>query len=148
MTDFALTRRGLAGGAVVAVVGGVAGYFVAAGSAAARSTRGPTVANAAAPPSGAGGQRLVALASVPVGGGVVLGQQAVVVTRGADGVHAFSAVCTHQGCHVDRVQGGTIDCPCHGSRFDVTTGAVVAGPAPRPLPRIAVVVRDGQVVRS
>ena len=66
----------------------------------------------------------------------------------SDVVHAFSAVCTHQGCTVSTVAGGTIDCPCHGSRFDATTGQVRAGPAIRPLPPIAVVVRSGNVYTS
>jgi len=82
-------------------------------------------------------------------GGVILSGPKVVVTRTADGaVHGFSAVCTHQGCTVDVVGHGTIDCPCHGSRFDAATGAVVAGPALRPLPPIGVEVRNGQVFRT
>jgi Rieske Fe-S protein len=77
---------------------------------------------------------------------VILKDPAVVLTRTAtDDVHGFSAVCTHQGCTVAAVTGGTIDCPCHGSRFDATTGAVRAGPAPSPLPVVAVVVRAGKV---
>jgi Rieske Fe-S protein len=38
------------------------------------------------------------------------------------------------GCIVSQVSNGTIDCPCHGSQYNITTGAVVAGPAPAPLP--------------
>ena len=42
---------------------------------------------------------------------------------------AFSATCTHQGCTVNEVAGGTINCPCHGSKFAVADGAPTAGPA-------------------
>jgi Rieske Fe-S protein len=149
VTDFALSRRGVLSGAAVALVGGVVGFVVGGRSSAARGPRGTTAANAYGPPAPPGGAALVALARVPTGGGVVLAAQKIVVTRTADGaVHAFSAVCTHQGCTVDTVTRGTIGCPCHGSQFDAGTGAVVAGPATRPLPRIGVAVRNGQVVRS
>ena len=60
-------------------------------------------------------------------------------------MHAFSATCTHQGCTVGPVRDGRIVCPCHGSEFDARTGAVVRGPATRPLPQVRVVVRDGAV---
>ncbi|MER7761480.1 Rieske (2Fe-2S) protein [Streptomyces sp. NPDC097619] len=58
---------------------------------------------------------------------------------------AFSAVCTHSGCTVSKVANGTIDCPCHGSRFAVADAAVVAGPAPRPLPEKRITVTGGEV---
>jgi Rieske Fe-S protein len=107
------------------------------------------VANAYGPPVGDGGRLLVAVDEVPVGGGVVLGKKKIVVTQPApDDVRAFSAVCTHQGCTVNSVAGGHIDCPCHGSSFDAATGAVRNGPATRPLAKVAVVVRSGKVFAS
>src|SRR5829696_312009 len=61
---------------------------------------------------------------------------------------AYSAICTHQGCTV-AYKDGNLACPCHGSVFDPANGAaVVAGPAPRPLPEIPVKVEGGEVVRA
>ena len=78
---------------------------------------------------------------------MVVAAQNVVVTQPVAGTYkAFSAVCTHQGCTVDEVAGGTINCPCHGSRFAVADGAPTAGPAKKPLPEKAVAVRGGSVV--
>jgi Rieske Fe-S protein len=92
---------------------------------------------------------LVSLDQVPTGGGVVLEEERIVVTRSAtDDVRAFTAVCTHQGCTVDTVADGIIQCPCHGSRFDAGTGQVRRGPATRPLASVAVVVRSGEVFAS
>ena len=64
----------------------------------------------------------------------------------ADGTPvAYSSVCTHLGCAVLwRRQEGRLACPCHEGAFDPRTGAVVAGPPPRPLPRITLEQRaDG-----
>ncbi len=63
--------------------------------------------------------------------------------RGAtpDGYLAFSKVCTHAGCPVAlyREQSHELYCPCHQSRFNVLDGAKnVSGPAPRPLPQLAI----------
>ena len=71
----------------------------------------------------------------------------VVVTQPTKGVFkGFSAVCTHVGCLCNQVADGTIDCPCHGSKFTITTGAVVAGPAPSPLPAAPITVTDGKIL--
>ena len=148
MTERVVSRRSALRGAAAVAVGGVLGAVVARNSSAVRTKRGTTAANAYGPAPAATPTRLAAVADIPSGGGLVVDNPAVVLVRTADQVHAFSAVCTHQGCTVDKVANGLIQCPCHGSRFDAATGAVKAGPAPRALPAVAVVVRDGQVFTS
>src|SRR5262249_32894261 len=66
--------------------------------------------------------------------------------RAADGVVAYSGVCTHQGCPVNMwsKNNQTLFCSCHGSEFDPKNGAeVTAGPAPRPLPALPLKLEDG-----
>ncbi len=68
-----------------------------------------------------------------------------IVIRSANGtLAAMSALCTHAGCQVG-YEGGELICPCHGSVFDATTGAVIQGPATSPLPARRVVERNGQI---
>lgn len=99
-------------------------------------------------PAGAA-EALVATSEVPVGGGVVLGNEKVVVTQPRAGqFRGFSATCTHQGCTVAGVDSGTITCYCHGSAFDAATGAVKDGPAKKPLPEVPVRVEGGAVIRA
>jgi Rieske Fe-S protein len=92
---------------------------------------------------------LAAAGEVPVGGGLVLDDDGMVVTQPEKGeFRGFSSTCTHQGCAVASVEGGTINCPCHGSRFSIADGSVTAGPATAPLPEVAVKVTGGQVTRA
>jgi Rieske Fe-S protein len=85
-------------------------------------------------------------ADIPEGGGMIFKEQKVVVTRpsGSD-YKAFSAVCTHKGCSVSEVKGGTINCPCHDSKFDISDGSVKGGPATKPLPPAKVSVKGGKI---
>ena len=93
------------------------------------------------------GTVLGAASDIPVGGGAVYTAAKVVVTQPASGQYkAFSAVCTHVGCVVNKVTNGTIGCPCHGSEFKITNAAVVAGPAPSPLPARQITIVDGRII--
>lgn len=75
-----------------------------------------------------------AAAEVPLAGGVVLPAEQLVLTQPAAGeFHAFTAICTHQGCPVSRVEQRGIFCPCHSSIFDAVSGEPIAGPATEPL---------------
>ena len=70
-------------------------------------------------------------------------------SRAVDGVLAFSAICTHQGCDVTEflTKENALMCFCHFSKFDVMNlGSVVAGPAPRNLPYLALAVEGGELV--
>ncbi len=98
---------------------------------------------------GGSGGVLVPLADVPAGGAVAAKDASgapIVVSRPSSGAPvAFSAICTHMGCQVAPA-GNQLACPCHGSHFDALTGAVLQGPATKPLPSVPVHVENGQVV--
>jgi len=132
----------------VTAVGGCAGYGKGRPPAPAAEPGNPAPASAggtAAATGGAAGTAIAKVADIPVGGGTILAERQLVVTRpSASEVRVLSAVCTHQGCLVDSVANGTISCPCHGSAFSLT-GDVTSGPATRPLPAKAFAVVDGVV---
>lgn len=76
------------------------------------------------------------------------GDPAVAIALPGGAVVAFDAVCTHAGCTVQYDSSQRLlACPCHGAEFDPSRGAaVVAGPAPTPLPSIPLQVgSDGGV---
>jgi rieske iron-sulfur protein len=69
--------------------------------------------------------------------------------RDAEGIVAYSAICTHTGCdvttwHPDRQ---LLECPCHYSFYDPKEAAkVVSGPSPRRLPALPLKIVDGRLV--
>lgn len=74
---------------------------------------------------------------IPVNGGVIYGDEGVVVTQPTEGqFKGFSSVCTHQGCPVASISDGLINCTCHGSAFSIVDGSVKRQPANRPLPAV------------
>ena len=70
-------------------------------------------------------------------------------SRAADGVVAYTSICTHTGCDVDDWMASEqlLSCPCHFSIFDPKDGArILDGPAPRVLPALPLKVVDGKLV--
>ena len=75
-------------------------------------------------------------------------QTPLAVTRLTDTqVVAVSRICTHMSCTINMpaAAGGTLDCPCHGSRFR-TTGQVVNGPANRALFQFPARIQSNEVI--
>lgn len=86
-------------------------------------------------------------ADVPEGGGLILDDPQIVITQpAAEEFKGFSSICTHQGCPVDNVTDGTINCTCHGSQFSIEDGSVVDGPAPSPLPEQKLTVKGEDIL--
>ncbi|MFC7310549.1 Rieske (2Fe-2S) protein [Streptomyces monticola] len=94
----------------------------------------------------ADGGSLGSTADIPKGGGKVFKDQGVVVTQPSEGqFKAFSSTCTHRGCPLKEVSGGTINCTCHGSKFDPSDGSVKKGPATKPLPATKITVSGDEI---
>jgi Rieske Fe-S protein len=124
--------------------GGVAGSQPAQGSS---PPAAPASSGSGAAPNGP--PVLAGTADIPVGGGKILADKKIVITQPKAGsFDAFTAVCTHQGCIVGTVAGGTINCPCHGSKFSITNGSVVNGPATSPLAPVTIKVQGTSIVQA
>ena len=94
------------------------------------------------------GTELAATSEVPVGGGLILQEEKIVITQPTEGdFKAFTAVCTHQNCVVAGVEE-TINCTCHGSKFSITDGSVEGGPAPSPLAKVEITVEDDKILSA
>lgn len=106
-----------------------------------------STAPTSAPASSGGSGVLGPVSDVPVGGGKVYANAKVVVTQPTAGQYkGFTAVCTHMGCIVADVAGGTINCGCHGSKFKIADGSVANGPASNPLASVQVTVKGNQIL--
>ena len=142
MPEQKISRRHVVGGAAVVGVG--VPLLAACGS-------GDTVAsdNGDSGAAATGPQKLGATSEVAVGSGKIYPGANVVVTQPTAGTYVgLSATCTHQGCQVSSVSGGTINCACHGSKFSIKDGSVVQGPATLPLEKVIVTVQGADLVEK
>ena len=138
------TGGGAPTGAAPSASGGGAAAS-ASGGGAAPSASGGGAATTAAPAANA----LASTSDIPSGGGKIIDGKNIVITQPQSGsFKAFTAVCTHQGCIVASVSGGTINCPCHGSKFSIKDGSVVNGPATSPLAPVAIEVEGTSIVQG
>jgi len=149
----AASRRALLAGACAACAAALAGcarYDSNNGGIAGGAPGQGGPASAAAGPTNPDAPAVLAsTADIPVGGGKILTGQKIVITQPRAGsFDAFTAVCTHQGCLVATVSGGTINCPCHGSKFSIANGSVVNGPAASPLAPVSIKVQGTSIVQA
>lgn len=95
------------------------------------------------------GTELAKVSEIPVGGGMVLTSEKIVITQPTAGTfEAFSALCTHQGTMVAGVEDGVIRCEAHGSQFSAEDGAVTQGPATEALPKVAIKKQGDAIVKA
>ena len=142
--------------AVLAVgVAGVAGVALAACGSGSSSTSSASAAasspNAGTPTTApsVSGTVLVATSEVPVGGAKLAkadGTTWLVAQPTAGEFVCHSGICTHEGCPLTQVVNDEGICNCHGSRFDANNGAVLQGPATKPLPKQSIQVSGTNVV--
>ncbi|MEV5487314.1 Rieske (2Fe-2S) protein [Streptomyces bobili] len=129
------TRRTVLRGAALVPVAGL-------GTAACSPTGGTT-----APATPTAPVELGADGELAEGGARLYRDHNVVVSRSASGeLKAYSSICTHAGCPINKLDGTTLICPCHGSEFDATSGEVLKAPATVPLNALPVRTENGRIV--
>jgi Rieske Fe-S protein len=136
MTNSEISRR-------TALVAG-AGALGAVGLAACGSSGGTSTE----PPKS--GAQVAKVSDIEVGQSIsahAAGKPLIVSRPTESTVACFSAICTHQGCTV-QAQGDKAVCPCHGSVYNAFTGQVIQTPAPAPLAKVPVQVKNGEIVTS
>ncbi len=91
---------------------------------------------------------------IPIGGVKQFGyptprDACILVRTGPDAYVAYSQKCTHLSCAVYySAAANRLECPCHEGYFSITDGRVLQGPPPRPLPKVVLERRGGQIVAT
>jgi Rieske Fe-S protein len=125
----------------VAVAGSAAALFIAGSYPVLRYLEPPLQASTGPTPVGK-------LEDFPVGSVrmVLVAERPVFIIRTAEGVRAFSAICTHLQCVLQyAAERRRFECPCHGGVYDID-GTNVEGPPPRPLEELAVTVSENTII--
>lgn len=130
-------RQVLRGAGLVSVTTASAGLLSACGG-----SSSPSAASTAAD-----GAVVVPASDTQVGGSTYYADAKVIVSQPQEGTFvAFDSTCPHAGCRVSDTDGAELVCPCHGSRFDPATGAVVQGPATTGLTVLQVTAEGGDLL--
>ena len=146
MTDPEASRRNVitglaAAGIAVPVLAACGDGGDATGTTSTGSSSSDTPGASSTSSGGSASDDAISTSDIPVGGGTIFAADKIVVTQPTAGdFKAFTAVCTHQGCVVAKVEDGTIDCTCHGSKFSIEDGSVENGPATKALAEKTVTV--------
>jgi Rieske Fe-S protein len=99
-------------------------------------------------------QVIARIADVPVGGSLIFNYPAdsparLLVRVDEETFVAYEQQCTHLTCPViPHVEAAELHCPCHEGVFDLLTGRPLAGPPRRPLARVTLEIREGNVVAT
>jgi 3-phenylpropionate/trans-cinnamate dioxygenase ferredoxin subunit len=82
---------------------------------------------------------------------VEIGLKSICLIKAGSSLYCLSDNCTHADCNLSEfgeVEDNEVECTCHGSRFDITTGEATQGPALLPLRRYPVEVRGDEIFVS
>lgn len=97
----------------------------------------------------AAGAALATTDEIPIGGGLVLADENIVITQPTAGdFRAYQARCTHQGSPIARVGDDGMECDLHGSRFDIADGSATQGPATESLAQVSILVEGDQILAA
>ncbi|HUR03766.1 MAG TPA: Rieske (2Fe-2S) protein [Nonomuraea sp.] len=98
----------------------------------------------------AGNTPMGSVDEIPVNSGMLFEADQYIVTQPKAGEFVgFDSLCTHEGCPVDVFdRPGIMACSCHSTDFKITNGAVIKGPAKKPMPQKPIVIENGKIYKA